>query len=143
MLSREALAELGRQYVVVRKSPEALFRAELRSLLDLHGQDWTGPFDRSYQYEFFVEQGEDEVSLNVEISAVAPIAFIGFCYSKGNDLATIKHREMGLNPEQDQLRARVAHFLQQHGYSLVSREFLAQVVAGKTMREWLIHDPED
>ena len=142
-LSPSELAERGGRYTPVRKVPPDLLLGELRECLGLHGQNWTGPFDRSYQYEFFIVTGRTEVSLIVEISAVVPIAWVGFGYMESADYRTIRAQDEPEDPAHLIFQESAGALLRSRGFKCVSRGFLSQRVGDRTHRQWLIHDPED
>ena len=126
-----------------RKEPPDLFLRELRELLSLHGQNWTGPYDRGYQYEFFIATGRREVSLIVEISAIVAVAAVVYGYQDNGKVESIRCSDDPENVDHREYKEVAASFLREHGYEILPIDTWDARHGDKTLKELLIYDCED
>ena len=138
----DELARRGGDYKPQRKTP-TLFLHELHEALRLEYQNWSGPFDRGYQYEFFIEKGSHEVSLIVEISAVVPVAVVCFGYEDNEDIRTIRCSDEPERPAHRRFKEIVVAYLRNQGYQTLPLDALDARYDRKTLKELLIYDCED
>jgi hypothetical protein len=138
-------AEAGRRHVPKRLQSDSKYLDELRSLLGLHGQNWTSRFGRAFQYEFFLREGIPDQSLLVEISSVAPVAFVYFGYrDSGAGCQTIdKCSDLPRDQEHSAYREMVVEFLEKREFTVLPYELKSLLLGCKTAGELLIFDPED
>jgi hypothetical protein len=141
----DRLAELGHSYVPQELKPAALFREELIPLLGLPGRDWTDRFSRGYRYEFVIADfTEHEVSVIIEISAVAKVAAAFFAYRDyqpqggfvdecSDEPRSAKHRIY---------KQKADNFLASCGYRVLPWLSLNARYGDKTIRELLFFDVE-
>lgn len=140
-----ALVKRGLSHSVQRLDPPAAYRDELHALLGYPLTNWTSPFDRGYQYEFHIEEGAFEVSLLVEISAIARVAavYYGYRERKVDGSASDHCADVPDHAAHSQVRETVIAFLRNAGYDILPHASLSEKYHGKTLRELLIYDPED
>ena len=134
------LAKLGRAYKIPRHKLPRLYIDELRSILKLHGHIWTHPYGRAHIYEFYIEHGEHDASMSVEISEVARIAFVGFIY-RDNTSEDVSVDDVGdpLAPEHNRYKELAVEYLRSQEYEVMPYEAMKVIVYGRNLREWLIY----
>ena len=145
MIDWDAILDIAARHVPDRLDPPALYLKEFQSLITAPVQDWTDPFGRGFQYEFILKQEPAEVSLIIELSAVAPIAAVYLCRrtvrpdgSQSDECGdTLEGVSAG-----DRLK-RVSTFLEDHHYDILPYRELNVIRNGKSTYRWLFNDPKE
>jgi len=138
-------AEVGRKHIPVRLGSDTKFLTELIGLLGLHGQNWTSRFGRAFQYEFYIQEKDPEISLLVEISAIVGVAFVYYGYRVHHPDGSFEDHcsDTPGDSGHSDYRKRAVRFLVDRGYEVLPHEARSYRFGDKSLCELLIYDPED
>lgn len=124
------------------KHLDALFGA----ISSLGCQNWTYPFGRAYQYEFFLARGDVEDSIIVELSVAARVAAVYYARrrkGRGGEFSDVCSDEPPC-PEYGDIRQTLLSLVAGLGYdTVIPYSELGVVRQGKETYKWLFSNPDD